>query len=166
MNTEALDLDALCAKAQAATPGPWEVRPYTGDSDPEYVGPIAGEEITTESGDTVLTQLGCSCCDFGLEGRPEDAAHIAAFDPPTVLALIARLRAAEEVVSRIPTRYDLAHAIARSLPGWNEDTSEPTLEGPVRSATEAHWERINAECLRQGREAADVMLALIHKGSG
>ena len=93
MNTEALDLEELCVKAQAATPGPWEVKPYTGDSQPEYVGPIAGEEIISATGGSVIGQLGCGCCDLGLQGTPEDAAHIAAFDPPTVLALIERARA-------------------------------------------------------------------------
>lgn len=56
-------------------------------------------------------------------------------------------------------RESLAQEIAQAMGGWNEDTTELTLEGPVRAAAEAHWARVNAECIRQGREYADAILA-------
>ena len=67
-------LDEIEARANAATPGPWEVKPYDGwhkESDNEissFVGP--GEA-------TIVEQLGCGCCDVGLEVTPADAELIA-----------------------------------------------------------------------------------------
>ena len=69
-----LDLDALEAVARAATPGPWHQGAH-------YIG-AGGEPYDPEA---VVGQASILC----------DAAHIAAFDPPTVLALITRLREAE-----------------------------------------------------------------------
>lgn len=55
-------------------------------------------------------------------------------------------------------------AIARSMPGWNEDTTEPDIPDPyVRRLQEEHWERVNAECLRQGVEHARVALAVFEE---
>lgn len=68
---------------------------------------------------------------------------------------------AEWCASRLPSEEELAEAIARTMPGWNDDISEPELEGSRRKAMEAHWERLNAECVRQGREYARAVLALI-----
>ncbi|WP_114589400.1 hypothetical protein [Microbacterium arborescens] len=59
-------------------------------------------------------------------------------------------------------REALALTIARTMPGWNEDTSEPPRPGmseALRSAAEQHWQRVNAECLRQGRIFADAIMA-------
>lgn len=66
-------------------------------------------------------------------------------------------------VSRIPSEEEIAEAIAHQMPGWNDDTSEPELEGARRAAMEAHWERVNRECLSQGRELARVVRELIEK---
>lgn len=66
-----------------------------------------------------------------------------------------------ECASRLPSEEEMAEAIARAMPGWNDDTSEPELEGARPKAMEAHWERVNAECVRQGREHARAVLALI-----
>lgn len=53
---------------------------------------------------------------------------------------------------------DLALRIARSMPGWNEDTSEPSIEDPrLRAAAEAHWEKVNQTCLTVGREYAEIV---------
>lgn len=52
-----------------------------------------------------------------------------------------------------PTREQIAEVIAHSMPGWNDDTEDGALTG--------HWERVNAECLRQGRIYADVVLTLL-----
>lgn len=49
----------------------------------------------------------------------------------------------------------IATAIARSMPGWNDDTTEPSMpEGPLRDAAERHWEKVNQTCLEMGREYA------------
>lgn len=69
-----LDLDALEAVARAATPGPWHQGAH-------YIG-AGGEPHDPEA---VVGQAPILC----------DAEHIAAFDPPTVRALITRLREAE-----------------------------------------------------------------------
>lgn len=69
-----LDLDALEAVARAATPGPWHQGAH-------YIG-AGGEPYDP---DAVVGQASILC----------DAEHIATFDPPTVRALITRLREAE-----------------------------------------------------------------------
>lgn len=66
-------------------------------------------------------------------------------------------------VSRLPSEEEIADVIARQMPGWNDDTSEPELEGARRAAMEAYWERVNQECLRQGREYARAVRELIEK---
>ncbi|MEJ6554048.1 hypothetical protein PQI51_03295 [Microbacterium esteraromaticum] len=81
-----IDLDALERIARAVeTPGPWETRcegykePTRVCHDSEYV-----------------IYLGY---DFAADLGAQDAEHIAAFDPPTVLALIARVRELEAIVN-------------------------------------------------------------------
>ena len=76
-----LNLDDLEAVARAATPGPWEAEPYLYTADDDWV------RVTSPS-DGPLFNLA-----EGVE--PVNASHIAAFDPPTVLALITRIREAE-----------------------------------------------------------------------
>ena len=76
-----LNLDDLEAVARAATPGPWEAEPYLYTADDDRV------RVTSPS-DGPLFNLA-----EGVE--PVNASHIAAFDPPTVLALITRIREAE-----------------------------------------------------------------------
>lgn len=80
-----LDLDHLRRVAEAATPGPWEQ---------ERDGHIVCE--ATVRGDLVAEASHWTT----------DAAHIAAFDPPTVLALIDRLEAAEAKVARVAALAD------------------------------------------------------------
>lgn len=86
---DALDLDALERVAQAATPGPW----ITHEMDSIFVGNQADGrtsglwEIVHMSGGA----LGDLTDDSAAQHRA-DAAHIAAFDPPTVLALIEKIR--------------------------------------------------------------------------
>ena len=81
-------LDKIEARANAATEGPWEVKPYNGwhdasDEIDSFVGP---------SDATIVEQLGCGCCDVGLEVSPTDAEFIA-HARTDVPALIAALRA-------------------------------------------------------------------------
>lgn len=72
-----VDLDALDTAARSATPGPWAVHPGT-----EWVRTFGGHGRGIAS---------CDQRDSG-EGDRENATHIAAADPTTVLALIARIR--------------------------------------------------------------------------
>ena len=94
-----IDLDALEAVARAATPGPWHQGAH-------YIG-AGGEPYDPEA---VVGQASILC----------DAEHIAAFDPPTVLALIAKLREAErqrdasEKQVDIRSKDSIAARIARS----------------------------------------------------
>ena len=65
-------------------------------------------------------------------------------------------------MSNLEDREALARVIARTMPGWNEDTSEPMRPGwseELRLLAEQTWVRINEECLRQGRIYADAILA-------
>ena len=71
--TEPLDLDAIEARVNAATEGPWDLIPY-GSGDP--LGDAACREIVGPSDEPVIRQLGCGCCDVGLEGLPADAEFI------------------------------------------------------------------------------------------
>ena len=87
----ASDLQALRVTAEAATPGPWERRLYDGvrDSKSRIVKVI---EPPNEYGyDRVV-----SMADYLTR---ENAEHIATFDPPTALALLDRLEAAEKVIA-------------------------------------------------------------------
>ena len=74
MSREAIDLDALEELAKAATPGPWRANRST----------AYGYAVVETPDVEVAAEL-----DAG------DAAFIAAADPSTVLALIARVREAE-----------------------------------------------------------------------
>lgn len=84
----ALDLAALTVIANGATPGPWGAEPYS-------YGVQDGRIRVTSPSDSGIYNL-------AEDVSETDAAHIAAFDPPTVLALIARVEAAE-------SRADEAH---------------------------------------------------------
>ena len=72
-------LDEIEAAAKEATPGPWEV--------------IGGGEYVTPIG------LPAGFDDCGVS--PRDVHYIAAFDPPTVLALIAEVRELRAKVERV-----------------------------------------------------------------
>ena len=51
----------------------------------------------------------------------------------------------------------LAGVIARAMPGWNEDTTEPDVaDERTREGLEAHWRRINDACLEEARVYARV----------
>jgi hypothetical protein len=72
------DLDALEKLAEAATPGPWETEVADFDA--------RSWAIFHRGGTFVAPDAGCEA----------DAAYIAAMSPDVALALIARLRAAEQ----------------------------------------------------------------------
>lgn len=119
-----LDLEALKRVAEAATPGPWEVS----DAD------VRTSAFVRARGFGHVCNAPVPYHDWH---EPEanresqarkNIAHIATFDPPTVLALIARCEAAEKA-NRTRTDYDLrcqecgrAHILDTSLPSeiWNQ----------------------------------------------
>ena len=80
------NLDDLEATAKAATPGPWQHLPYGGQN---QNGDYSGGSIFDADGDYLLSEVSDAA-----------GAHIATFDPPTVVALIAKLREAEAVIER------------------------------------------------------------------
>lgn len=90
-----IDLDALEEIAIAATDGPWQWDEKYDDGDG-----TTGLALLNGSRAEVVGAYNHRCCAFRDDPKVEDcdAKHIAAFDPPTVLALIARLRRAEAVV--------------------------------------------------------------------
>lgn len=83
------DLEALAAAAGEATPGPWLTEQLEQDEwwwSPIYVGPKLAPYEYDRRGALVSDEY------------PEIAAFIAACDPTTILALLARLRALEAAV--------------------------------------------------------------------
>jgi|GEM_PF-1300580 hypothetical protein len=103
-----LDLDALEAVAKAAQQGPWsadldrhcETRGIWDDRPGEEM--IIGSYVAADGYDSVAWQY----------GSDENLTHIATFDPPTVLALIAELRAARAAIRE-------ARALHRPLEALN-----------------------------------------------
>ena len=88
-------------QANAATEGPWEVKPYKGlAEDGDYVDSIVGS-----SQESIVYQLGCGCCDIGLEVAHPDAEFIAAArtDVPALLDAL-------EKVLRLHPRVVVLHA--------------------------------------------------------
>lgn len=94
-----LDLERLEAMARAATPGPWWV---------EEGSCILANTTNANSPAWCIGQTQAE------DWRQADAnaAHIAAFDPPTILALLARLQAAEREVHRLEPIRRLSHQLA------------------------------------------------------
>ena len=79
------DLTSLRAVAEAATPGPWQIKCSVRD------------EVLDEHGDSVASRL-----------PHPDAEFIATFDPPTVAALIDRVERAERERDEQRVRKDIA----------------------------------------------------------
>jgi len=111
--SEHIDLDALQAVAEAATPGPWEFD--TEKNDGEYGDDIDGGigfdsyAIRDEKGQTLFDSLNSDAAyvqgewdedSFRAwdEVAEKNAKFIAAANPKTILALIDRLRKAEAAV--------------------------------------------------------------------
>jgi hypothetical protein len=92
------ELARLEAVARAATPGPWE-----------HVVGSDGDFVEGADGGAVATFAYCYPeCAIGLDA--DNAAHIATFDPPTVLALLVELR-------DLRTRYNRAY---KAIQAWED----------------------------------------------
>lgn len=109
------DLDALEAVARAATPGPWtinwETYEYHAGMPDKWASSINGPEASE------FADLDSA-----------DAEHIAAFDPPTVLALIAevrRLRESEKQRDDARWAAGIVGDVAREASnGWQDASAE------------------------------------------
>jgi hypothetical protein len=89
----------------------------------------------TEAGVVISLAHALDFDGWDLPGVPEElVAHIAAFDPPTVLALLDRLDAAEARVAQVE----------ELLPTWTEATCQ--TDGAPCS-----WHRVAAECAAEVR---------------
>lgn len=82
-----LDLKALRKVAEAATAGPW-VQGYL-------------NEVWAGGKAPIVNWQGFDDSDRGRAEHFANAAHIATFDPPTVLALLDRIEAAEKRLSHL-----------------------------------------------------------------
>ena len=113
-----MNLNELEAIARAATPGPWQHLPYGGQN---QNGDYSGGSIFDADGDYLLSEVSDAA-----------GAHIATFDPPTVLALIAKLREAETVIETVRAEqrdYSIPHDEALSNMGTVLATYKPTNPG-------------------------------------
>lgn len=143
-----LDLAALRKIAEGATEGPWRIYTVT-DSGGRSAAVETAWAHDEQGEDTELVTDWCA---------PEDAAHIVAFDPPTVLALIAlaekwedragetaakmidataRAEAAEATVTRVRDRRDNWADMLKHVPGPHEGTPLEFVSIAVDSLTRA-----------------------------
>ena len=141
-----LDLDSLTAVAQAATPGDWKAvegdlqgqpaseyvrtllanREADGTSSGRLFLTLAANDIDPECGGEVVPAL------TGDGPRAEaNATFIAAFDPPTALAVLDRLRAAEAQVQRVRA---LADEWERDWDEWDGSSETYTGRGARKGA--------------------------------
>mgnify|MGYP003558646982 CR=1 FL=1 len=121
-----INLDDLEATAKDATPGPWRWDEDFGENGD------TGLALTNDARAEVVGAYNWHCCSFRDDPTVEDndAEHIAAFDPPTVLALIAKLREAEAVIEKELLRHREKHGeTPRFAPDDYQHELEPT-----------HWE--------------------------
>lgn len=94
--TKEIDLDALRAAAEAATPGPWEMQQDAFDNEGVPESPV-----TAMDGKAFVAVT----LDFGPNNplmREANALYIAAFNPQTARALLDRLRKAEAANKWMP----------------------------------------------------------------
>lgn len=88
-----LDLTKLREIAEAATDGPWNLHTLRTDETHDIRGSIDDEA-------NIVIYAEC---------EDADAHHIAAFDPPTVLALIGRIESAKSLHRQIPVHDECEH---------------------------------------------------------
>lgn len=89
-----IDLKAIRAAAEAATPGPWEAAgPSFGMPLPKYINCVIVENEDGDADDICIAPIGCN------EISTEDLTYIATANPATILALLDRLEAAEKALA-------------------------------------------------------------------
>lgn len=104
-----LNLDEIEARAKAATPGPWSWSQYPSGSTSVTIGRGPGD-------DGVFLYL-TRRSDGSEPQKADDAAFIAAANPATVLALVARVR-------RLQEQLDVAQQLNRDLAAAVVETGE------------------------------------------
>ena len=98
-----LDLIELRKIAEAATQGPWGVYDANeGMSPPRPYWSVANDEFHNPTNYDALAIIDISV-NYGVKA---DAAHIAAFDPPTVIALIGELGRLRETLATVKAITD------------------------------------------------------------
>ena len=106
---ENLDLTQLRAVAEAATPGPWTLEYDNADdweagiNDGDYPYALQGPRNCSYDNwaDKRLVKDELNRVSEISQMVDEDAKFIAAFDPPTILALLVRVERAEQQVARV-----------------------------------------------------------------
>lgn len=108
-----LDLPALMAIAEAATPGHWRVIANDG----AYVKDEEMATLRIEQEEYPEMVLALIISDTAALRHKANAAHIAAFDPPTVIALLDRLSTAEVLISLLVDGLTAALAMVETPRG-------------------------------------------------
>ena len=132
------DLDALEARAEKATPGPYSVEGRL-----TVIGEPVGPFVVIGGDSAAVAEVH----DDGAPGEAEaNAAYIAACDPQAILALIARVREAEARVERSEAREGV---LREALADYGEHTrecarayfeaGEPTPDGGYRQLIRGVW---------------------------
>ena len=97
MNDPRETLNRIRKQADAASSGPWEVKPYYegAPEETDYVNSIVGPRQAI-----IIEQLGCGCCDVGLNVKHTDTEFIAA-SRTTVPRLVDALEKVLELHPRV-----------------------------------------------------------------
>lgn len=148
MSGDGLDLEALREVAQAATPGPWRWELPSKESWPQSDESLVSDGVLWEGsrGDKYPTSVlsGWGYDASGTEAKDVDRAHIAAFDPPTVLALLDALTAAER-------ERDEARAVVERVKALAEHGERVAQDGYTSEAR--HFGRTWAKMIRAALDA-------------
>lgn len=141
------DLNELRKIAEQATPGPWKAETHCAYTEDKYHA-----VYSVDAGDSpVISQLGCGCCDVGLEVSKPDAAFVTAFNPDTVLALLNRLEQAER--DRVKLRHRL-DAMRRQRDGYRHQLRK-TEQRVARVRAFLEYRKANSAVARDGLRALD-----------
>jgi hypothetical protein len=167
-----VDAARLREVAEAATLHPKNSLPWMVDDDDENDKPLIVLAPKDVGGWDGIVVARCP--------KPEDALHIATFDPPTVLALLARLEAAESALgewqetaqkfcddyhAELEKRID-AEAALGDADRVADERDQAELEAMRAKASEAEWvAAYNAELTRRksAESARDEALAVVER---
>ena len=119
-----IDIKAIKAAAEAATPGPWiEAGPSYGEPKPRFFNSV----VTGEDEDGDWLDICCSTSD----NTDADMTHIATANPATIIALIDRLEAAEKDAQLV--RNAVIEECARDVEGWGVEVERDNVVVLIRS---------------------------------
>jgi hypothetical protein len=112
-----LDRDGLRRIAEAATEGPWRVESRINAN-------VVGNTETIASGSTPIAD----CWGRPQSWREPDARHIAAFDPPTALALLDTADAHDRLVAALRALADEWVAQVTDTPSAESEARDEALD--------------------------------------